>query len=107
MNVMQNESRNEGFFSSSMDKRPMSESADSLINTSGHNNCYLTDNLQTLVSKRMSYLLRHAAAAEKVAMTPQGYVDIADIIKWLQYDIKVQVTMTDITHIAQHNLKAR
>jgi len=59
MNVTQNESRNDRGFPSSMDKRPISESADSLINkarpiTSEHNNCYLTNNLQTLVSKRRS-----------------------------------------------------
>jgi len=55
----------------------------------------------------MSYLLRHAAAAEKVAMTAQGSVNITDLIKWLYHDIKVHVTMADITHIAQHDLKAQ
>jgi len=71
INVTQNESRNDRGFSCSMDKRPISESADSFINsaspiTGEHNNCYLTDNLQTLVSKRMSYLLRHAASTKRL-----------------------------------------
>jgi len=89
------------------------ESADAVRNTAmlttNEHNCgvYLTDNLQTLVSKRMSHLLRHAAATEKVAMTAQGYVNIADLIKWLHHEIKVHVTMADITHIVQHDLKAR
>jgi len=52
-------------------------------------------------------LLRHAAATEKVAMTSQGYVDIADLIKCLDHDNKVQVTMADITCIKELDLKAR
>jgi len=55
----------------------------------------------------MSYLLGHVAVTERVDMTPQGYVNIADLIKWLYHDIKVHVTMADITHIAEYDLKAR
>jgi len=62
--------------------------------------------MPTLVSKKMSYLLRHAATTERVAMSPQGYVNITDLIKWLRHDIKVLVTMEDIKQIAQHDLKA-
>jgi len=62
----------------------MSESADSLIDTCEQDSgIYLDSKLQTLVSKRMSLSLRHAAASEKVAMTSQGYVNIADLIKGL------------------------
>jgi len=42
----------------------------------------------------MSYLLRHSAATKKVALSPQGYVDIADSIKWLEHDIMVQVRLS-------------
>jgi len=88
--------------------RPMSKSADSLINTCEHDDgIYLNSNLQTFVSKRMSHLFGHAVATKKVAMTSQGYVNIADLIKWLDHDNKVQVTMADITHIVEHDLKAR
>jgi len=51
-------------------------------NTKLRQNCYLTTSMQTLVSKRMSYLLKHAAYSEKVAMSPQGYVNISELIKW-------------------------
>jgi len=70
LNMAQNESRLERDFPRS--KKAMNESAV----TEEHNKCYLTDNMQTRVSKRMSYLLRHAASSEKVAMSLQGYVDI-------------------------------
>jgi len=91
----------------------MSESADSLINYSLINtdeaecSIYLNNNLQTLVCKKICHLLRHAAHTENVAMTAQGYVDIADLITWLNRDIKVQVTLADITDIVEHDLKAR
>jgi len=94
-----------------MAKRPINESADLLLHSArpitNEHNCYLTDNLQTLVSKRMSYLLRHAATTEKVVMTSQGNVNIVDLIKWLYQDIKVHVTMADIMRIVQEELKAR
>jgi len=108
ISVTQNESSKDKGFPCGM--RPMGESADSLLNTEESDCCiYLNNNLQTLLSKRMSYLLGHAAATEKVAMAAQGYVTVnkADLFKWLHHDIKVQVTMADITHIAKHNLKAR
>jgi len=114
-NSAQNESKNYAGFPhiTGMAKRPKMESADAVINaampTTNENNwgIYLTDNLQTLVSKWVSHLLRHAAATEKVAMTAQGNMDIADLIKWLHHDIKVQLTMADITQIAQHDLKQK
>jgi len=96
MNCALNECENEAGFPriTGMAKRPKMESADAVINTAmpitnEEHNCviYLTDNLQTLVSKRMSHLLRHTAATEKVAMTSQGYVNMADLIKWLYHDI--------------------
>jgi len=51
--------------------------------------------------------IRHGTATEMVAMTPQGYVKIAELIKWLYENIKVHVSMSDITRIAQYYLKAR
>jgi len=63
--------------------------------------------MQTLVSKKMSYLLRHAAYSEKVAMSPQGYVNISELIKWLGRDLNIQVTMGDIEQITQQGLKSR
>jgi len=86
----------------------MIKTADSFVNTH-ETNCgiYLNINLQTLVSKRMCHLLRHAAHTEKVDMTAQGYVNIADLVMWLNHDIKIQVTMADIRHIVEHDLKAR
>jgi len=115
MNVTQNESKSEAGFPrmTGMAQMPKIESAVAVINTTmpitNKHDCdiYLTDNLQTLMSKRMSHLLRHAAVTEKVAMTGHGYVDIADLKKWLYRDIKVHVTMADITHIAEYDLKAR
>jgi len=106
MNVTQNESRTERGFPCGM--RPMSESADSLINTVESDCCsYLNDNLQTLGSKRMSHLLRHSATTEKVALTSQGYLNIAHLFKWLYRDIKVHITMADITNIVENDVKAR
>jgi len=94
INVTQNESRFERGFPCGT--RPIGEPADSLINSSintDETDCciYLNNNLQTLVSKRMCHLLKHAAHTEKVSMTAQGYVDIADLITWLNRDEKVQV----------------
>jgi len=113
LNVTQNESKNEAGFLCSSGNLPKLESADAAIHTAmpitneHNNNCYLTDNLQTLMRQRMSHLLRHSAATDKVAMTSQGYLNIVDLIKWLYSDIKVHVTMADITNIAEHDVKAR
>jgi len=90
MNGTENESENETGFPhrAGMTRRPIMESADSLINTARpithEYNCasYVTDDLQTLVSKRMSYLSKHAAA-ERVCYDTSGYVKIADLINWL------------------------
>jgi len=116
MKGAQNESESGTGFPGCVDmaRRPTRESADSLINISRptintHDfNCsnYLTDDLQTLVSKRMSYLLRHGAATEAVAMSSQGYVKLADLIKWQYQDIMVHVCMSDITRIVQQDRKA-
>jgi len=63
MNSAQNESEDDAGFLriTGLAKRPKIESADAVINiampTTTEHNCgiYLTDNLQTLVSKRMSH----------------------------------------------------
>jgi len=67
----------------------------------------LTDNTRTAISKRISYLLRHAASAEKVAMSPQAFVKITDLIEWLLLDMKIEVTMDNIKHIVELDLKGR
>jgi len=70
-----------------MSMSPTRESVDSLINVSTINthdyNCSsdLKDDLQTIASKRMSYLLRHGSVKEAVAMLSQRYIKLADLIK--------------------------
>jgi len=44
---------------------------------------YMSEELQTKTGKRMSYLLRHDTHQESVRITPQGYITITDMIKWL------------------------
>jgi len=44
---------------------------------------YISDKMQTKTSKRIAYLLKHRAIAESVEITPQGYIVIVDIVKWL------------------------
>jgi len=77
----------------------MNKTADSLI-TKHETNCgiYLNNNLQTFVNNLHK---------EKVAMTAQGYVNIANLFIWLNHDCKVRVTMADIRHIVEYDLKAR
>jgi len=79
----------------------MNETADSIMNNArpissedNNKNCYLTNNMQTMVSEVIT------EASQK------GNVSITDLIHWL-FDIKVLVTMDDIKQIVQQYLKGR
>jgi len=55
----------------------------------------------------MTYLLRHGAKFEDVAISPQGYVAILDITYWLIGDLNVNVEVEDIKKVAATDLKGR
>jgi len=71
------------------------------------NSGYMTDDLQTLVGKRISYLLWHGAIFESVEISPQGFVPITDVISCLNKDINVPVDSNDIKRVVFKDRKVR
>jgi len=65
----------------------------------------LTDDIGMLVGKRISYLLRHGAKHEEVAITSQGYILIEDVINWLIKDVGIEVVVQDIVTLVGNDLK--
>jgi len=67
----------------------------------------LIDDIFTWVSIRISYLLRHGAKKWDIAISPQGYVSIADITEWLIEDMNVMLEINDIKRLAAKDIKGR
>ena len=58
------------------------------------------------VSKAFSWLLRHGAAREKIAMDAQGYVNVADLLAW-QKVRALKVEMAEVGNVVAGNEKGR
>ncbi len=54
----------------------------------------------------MSYLLRHGAQKEHLSMNAEGYIQITDVITWLQAH-GLQVCKDTIVKIVQEDKKGR
>ena len=59
------------------------------------------------ISKAMSWLLRHGAHKEGVPMNPQGYVNVADMLKWQKMRNELNVTFQEVLDEVQNNEKQR
>ena len=58
------------------------------------------------VSKAFSWLLRHGAAKEKIAMDAQGYVNVADLLSWHKLRA-LKVDMAEVGSVVANNEKGR
>jgi len=67
----------------------------------------LINDIGTWVSIRISYPLRHGAKKWDIAISPQGYASIADIIEWLIEDMNVMLKINDIKRLEARDLKGR
>ncbi|KAF7502211.1 hypothetical protein GJ744_006441 [Endocarpon pusillum] len=59
------------------------------------------------VSKAMSWLLRHGAHREGIPIDQQGYVNVADMLKWHKMGKGMGVTFEEILDEVQNNEKQR
>ena len=61
---------------------------------------------EVAVSKAMSWLLRHGAATERIAMDGQGYVKVDDLMKWHKLKA-LGVGMEELVEVVERNEKKR
>src|SRR5436305_5608925 len=61
---------------------------------------------EVTVSKAMSWLLRHGAAKEHIAMDGQGYVKVDDLLKWHKLKA-LGVGMEELVEVVEGNDKKR
>jgi len=59
------------------------------------------------LSKRMSYLLRHGAQREGVAIDEHGWMDITDLLAWLNRKPRSRFTIEDVQIVVRDNDKQR
>jgi len=66
-------------------------------------------NSNVKISKAMSYILRHGASKEGIPIDKEGYVDISDLLSWLNKDIGTITgsTLKDIQDICIADSKNR
>jgi len=67
----------------------------------------LTDEIRTLVKKRISYLLQHGAKSEDVAISPQGHISMEEVTNWWTEDSDIEVDVQDIRRLVASDLKGR
>lgn len=64
-------------------------------------------NRKIRVSKAMSWLLRHGAHKEGIPIDQQGYVDVADMLKWHKMRKELNVTFEEVLEEVRNNDKQR
>lgn len=62
---------------------------------------------QIRISKGMSWLLRHGAEREGIAMDEQGYINVADLLKWQKMGKELSVTFEEVLEEVKSNDKQR
>src|SRR5436305_6994002 len=61
---------------------------------------------EVTVSKAISWLLRHGATKERIAMDGQGYVKVDDLLKWHKLKT-LGVGMEEVVEVVEGNEKKR
>ena len=61
---------------------------------------------EVMVSKALSWLLRHGAAKERIAMDGQGYVKVDELLKWHKLKA-LKVEMEELVAVVEGNEKKR
>jgi RNA:NAD 2'-phosphotransferase (TPT1/KptA family) len=64
-------------------------------------------NRRVRVSKAMSWLLRHGAHKEGIPIDQQGYVNVADMLKWHKMNKELNVTFAEVLEEVRDNEKQR
>ncbi len=64
-------------------------------------------NRRVRVSKAMSWLLRHGAHKEGIPIDEQGYVNVADMLKWHKMRKELNVTFEEVLEEVRNNDKQR
>jgi 2'-phosphotransferase len=55
----------------------------------------------------MSWLLRHGAEREGIAMDEQGYINVADLLQWQKMSKELSVTFEEVLEEVKSNVKQR
>ena len=59
-----------------------------------------------LISKSLSYILRHQAVKEHIAITQDGWVKVSDILQWKGLK-RLRTTLDDLRQVVASNDKQR
>ena len=59
------------------------------------------------ISKALSYLLRHGAFKESIFIDKNGWVQIRDVVEFLNMKAIPKITMEDISYVVERNNKQR
>ena len=67
----------------------------------------MNDKRMRWISKSLSYLLRHGAFKESIFIDKNGWVEISDVIEFINMKTNPRIGKEDILYVVKHNDKQR